>query len=187
MREVPPRGVEEAAEERRPHHRELLGERVGDPHGAAARIVRVEAQEVEHLGRDEAPGDRLVEAHVAHRVLEPAAERLAAAEPAALAVSGQGPRQLVEAVEAPDLLDQVDLARDVEVALGRDLGAEVVAFAHDSEAEPRQVLLRLGGVDRDAEDRLGPLGAERDHVRRGRLGRLVDRARARAWRPSSRR
>ena len=72
-------------------------------------------------GVDEAPGDRLVEAGVAQQVLDPAEEHLVALEPAdGTAAPGQGRREvLVEAVDARDLLDQVDLAGDVEVAVGR--------------------------------------------------------------------
>ena len=73
---------------------------------------------------------------------------------------GQGGRQvLVEAVDPPHLLDQVDLAGDVVVAVGRDLDLEVVAGRLDPEAEPLQVGDLVGLLDRHAEQALDPRAA----------------------------
>ena len=71
----------------------------------------------------EAPADDLVEAEIAHRVLGATAQALLAAQaPDRAGGVGQSGRQvLVEAVDSPHLLDQVDLAGDVVVAVGRDL------------------------------------------------------------------
>ena len=85
----------------------------------APRIVGGEPQP-RQLPDVEAPGDDLVEAEVAHHVLRAPPQRCSGLSPPTLAVLGQGPRELIEAVEAPDLLDQVDLAADVVVAVERD-------------------------------------------------------------------
>ena len=86
-----------------------------------ARIVRGDPQPLGLARVGEAPADDLVEAEVAQRVLGAAPQPLLAAQAADPASDrGQGARQvLVEAVDPADLLDQVDLAGDVVVAVGR--------------------------------------------------------------------
>ncbi len=115
--------VEQRAEQRRPHPRLVFGERVGEQHRIGARIALGDPQPAGLAGAGEAPADDLVEAEAAQPVLGPAPQLLFAAEAAdPLRHRRQRRRQvLVEAVDAPDLLDQVDLADDVVVALGRDL------------------------------------------------------------------
>ena len=67
---------------------------------------------------------------------------------------------LVEAVDAADLLDQVDLAGDVVVAVGRHGDLEVLAVGLDPEAEPLQVGDLVGLRDRHPEQALDPLAAQ---------------------------
>ena len=71
-------------------------------------------------GVGEAPADDLVQAAADQRVLGRAAHALGVREPAGgAAAGGQRRGQPLEAVDARDLLDQVDLARDVVAAQRR--------------------------------------------------------------------
>ncbi len=71
-------------------------------------------QPVEQLGIGEAPADDLVQPAADHRILGGAAHALGVGELAGgAAARGEGRRQALEPVDARDLLDQVDLARDV--------------------------------------------------------------------------
>ncbi len=113
---------------------------------------------------DEAPGDRLVEAGVPQQVLDPADQDLMAPEAAdRAAAAGKGGRQvLVEPVDAGDLLDQVDLAGDVEMPVGRHGDGEraAVGTGMDGEAESIEVLGGALGLDLHAEQGVdcGPAG-----------------------------
>ena len=104
---------------------------------------------------DEAPGDRLVEAGVPQQVLDPADQDLMSPEAAdRAAAAGKGGRQvLVEPVDAGDLLDQVDLAGDVEMPVGRHGDGEraAVGTGMDGEAESIEVLGGALGLDLHAE------------------------------------
>ena len=83
----------------------------------------------------------------------------------------------VESVDASDLLDQVDLAGDVVVAVGRHRDLEIVASGLGGEAEPLQVGDLVGLGDRHAEQSLDPLAAQGQLPRPGDLGGDVDRPR----------
>ena len=100
----------------------------------------------------EAPADDLVEAEVPHHVLGAAAQALLAAEAAELAGGRQGRGQvLVEAVDAADLLDQVDLAGDVVMAVGRHGDLQVRATGLHFESEPLEIGRLIGLGDLHAE------------------------------------
>jgi hypothetical protein len=58
-------GVEQAAEQCGAHHGLLLREGVEDGDRGPARVVSAKPQPVRQAGRNEAPGDHLVEAEVA--------------------------------------------------------------------------------------------------------------------------
>ncbi len=171
--------VEQRAEQERPHRRLLLGERVGEQDGVGARVVRGDPQPPGLARVGEAPADDLVEAEAAQGVLGPPAQPLLAAEAAdPLPRRGQRRRQvLVESVDPADLLDQVDLAGDVVVAVGRDLHLEVLAVDLDAEAEPLQVGGLVGLRDRHPQQALDPGRPQADPRRRRDLGGDVDRPR----------
>ena len=91
---------------------------------------------------------------------------------------GQRRRQvLVDAVDPGHLLDQVDLAGDVVVAVGRDLDLEVIAVGRDPEAEPLQVGGLVGLGDRHPQQALDPGRPQVYPPRLGDLGGDVDRPR----------
>ena len=131
----------EALDEGRPQDRVVRGER----HGESQRVrVRV--------ARDEAPCVGLAEATARHDVLRHPPQALILREAAEhRAPRGQRERDVVEP-EACDLLDEVDLARHVAGAPGRDGHAPVVAFTGDLEAEPLEDAPLLGGVDLEPDD-----------------------------------
>ena len=141
-------------------------------------VALLHPQAVGQIRGHEAPGDDLVEAQVPHHVLGAAAQELLPGEDAhAVSMLGKGPRQPVEAVEAPDLLDQVGLAGDVVVAVDGHRSAEVV-LAHrlDLELEALEVILGLGALDVDPEQAVEARAVEGDHVWSRDLRGLVDRA-----------
>ena len=130
---------------------------------------------------------RLVQPAVAQRVLEPAPEPLLLGERAhGRAARRQRGRQLVEAVDAGHLLDQVDLALDVAA---RARAAPPSPPPARLEPEPGEDLLDLAGVDPLAQQALHPVEAQRNHdVARPAPGtRRACRARAgrRRARPSA--
>src|SRR4051794_30787332 len=94
------------------------------------------------------PGDDLVESKPRHRVLGPPPQHLLATEAAPpLAGRRQGARQLIEAMEPADLLDQVGLARNVVMAVDRDGDLEdVLAGILHTELEALEVGARLGSL-----------------------------------------
>ena len=144
-----------------------------------ARVVGGDPQPPGLAGVGEAPADDLVEAEVAHRVLGPAPQPLRAGQPADLAHRGrQGRGQvLVEAVDPADLLDQVDLAGDVAVAVGRDLDQELAVGGVDAEPEPLEVGDLVGLLDLHPEQLADSLLAQADVVVGRDLGGDVDRPR----------
>ena len=88
-----------------------------------------QAQPVEQAGVGEAPADDLVQAAADERVLGRAAHPLGVAQqPHGAAARGQRGRQLLQAVDPRDLLDQVDLARDVHASQRRHRHVEAVAL-----------------------------------------------------------
>ncbi len=86
---------------------------------------------------------------------------------------GQGRLQVRE---PGDLLDQVDLAGDVRVALRGDRGRDLVAVALDPEAEPLEAGRAGVAVDGEADDPLHPRHAQAHDTRLGLPRPLVDRA-----------
>jgi hypothetical protein len=114
--------VEQRAEDQRPHHRMLGGQRVRDPDRLRPEVLLCDSQSAGHPGIGEAESDDHVEAEVSHHVFGPPAQRLLAGETPGLPACGRQGRLQVGcvAVEAADLLDQVDLAGDVVVAMDRD-------------------------------------------------------------------
>ena len=171
---------EQPADQVGAHHRLVGRQGVVHPNGFGV----VEPLDPAPVGIDEAPRDRLVEPGVAQQVLEPPQQPLVALQPPDRAArTGQGRRQmLVEAVDPCDLLDQVDLARDVEMPIrGNPDGdlARVRGSRPDLEAEAAQIAAGELGGDAHAEQRVaaaGPQGQlERVHPRSVRVG--VDHAR----------
>ena len=114
-RAVAAQRVEQRAEQRRAHHRLVLGHRVLERDD-----VVLQAEPGEHRGAGEAPADRLGEARADQRVLRPAADPLLGLEPADRAAArGQRRREPVQPPDPRDLLDQVRLAGHVVAAPGR--------------------------------------------------------------------
>jgi hypothetical protein len=139
----------------------VAGERVGDGDRPRELIAVGDPQPFRHLRVGEADGHDGVEADVADHVLGAAAQRLLAGEAAGAADPLRQPaRDVVRVtVDAADLLDQVDLAGDVVIAVRRDLGLEVLSLGGDGELQPAQVLLAVLTRDRHAEQALDPLAA----------------------------
>ena len=121
--------VEERPEQRRAKLRVLERQRVGDPDRRPPDVAGLESQPPGQLRVHEAQGDDRVEAEIPHDVLGAPAQRLLARQaPRRRPVPGQGRGQMrVVAVDPPHLLDQVGLARDVVVAVRRDLGRSALA------------------------------------------------------------
>ena len=86
-----------------------------------------EAQPVEQGRVGEAPADDLIQAPPDHRVLGSPADPLGVAQHARCAAARrEGRGQAIDAIDARDLLDQVDLARDVLAPQGRHGDLEAV-------------------------------------------------------------
>jgi hypothetical protein len=79
-------------------------------------------------------------------------------------------------MDSPDLLDQVDLAGDVVVAVEGDGRLQGFPPARDLEVEALQVLRAELGLDRHAQQGLGAVGAQLEPVRLRDVRGLVDRA-----------
>ena len=91
---------------------------------------------------------------------------------------GKRARKAVEPVQAADLLDQVDLAGDVVVAVhGHGRPQIALALRLDLELEPLEAGSRLRRLDLDAEQRVEPRPVQRDHVPRRDLRGGVERPR----------
>ena len=139
-------------------------------------------------GLGEAPADDLVQAAADHRVLGGAAHALGVGEPPRRAAArGQRRGQPLEAVDARDLLDQVDLARDVVAAQRRHGDLQAVRAARPGEVQRAQDLGLALARDRHAEDRPHARLAQADRLRRRRRRRRRRRSsRARASRRRAR-
>ena len=157
---------QQRAEQRRAHLREVLGERVAQPHRGLD-----EPQLALHLGRLEAPADRLGEARADERVGRAPAQLLLGRQPPAHAVAGDRRRELLQPPQPRDLLDQVDLARDVVAAERRHGHVEVVAAVGDAELEPLEQLGLLAERDLGAEQPRDLLVAQPQRLRRRALRR----------------
>ena len=128
-------------------------------------MVRGEPEPVEQLGVGEAPPDDLVQAAPDQRVLGGAPDPLGVGEPSGGAPSrGERGGQTLEPVDPGDLLDQVDLARDV-------------LAAHGGHAHAQPPLDRLDLEVEHAEDRVDPLLAQEYRLPGGRHPSDVDGAR----------
>src|SRR3954469_22837946 len=99
-------------------------------------VARVEAQPVGDALVGDAPADDLVQTTADERVDGAAAKALLEAQPAGRAAAlGQRRRQLLEAVDPRDLLDEVGLAVDVVAAEVRDGDVEAVGLLGAAELE----------------------------------------------------
>ena len=151
--DVVARGGDEAVQERRAENRVLGGERVGEAQRLRVRIGRGQAERV-----------RLREARADEHVLGKAAQALIGSQLSEHGASHrQRERDLLQAVDPRDLLDEVDLARDVARAPGRH-GHRPVG---DVEAQALQRAALLVGRDLQPDHPVDAVGAERDD---GRLG-----------------
>jgi hypothetical protein len=177
--EAPPGSVEQGAEQRGPHRRLVFGKRIGEANRLGARVLRRDPQPRGLPGIGEAPADDLVEAQVTDLVLGAAAQSLLTGQTPALPGGvRQGGRQvLVESVDPRDLLDQVSLPGDVEVAVGRRAHLEVPVPPFDPETETLQIAGLVGLVDLHPEQAADPLRSQADRVRGRWLGGDIDRAR----------
>ncbi len=140
-------------------------------------MVGSQQQPVEQRGLGEAPADDLVQAAPDERVLGIATHALGVREAArGAATGGQRDGQPLEAVDAGDLLDQVDLARDV-LAPDRRWGRRKALVGLGGVEVERVQDLRLPGTRNiDAEDRAHARLAQADRGRRRALAADVDRS-----------
>ena len=161
-RDVVARGVEQRREERGAHDRVVLAHRVLEGHEAPARVVGGQAQPIGEPGLGEAPAHDLIHPAAHERVDRAAAQALLDAQaPGAAAALGQRGRQLLEAVHAGDLLDEVGLARDVVAPEGGHQHVEAAGRLLGLEAQRAQDLGLARARDRDAR------GAPRRDARAG--------------------
>ena len=144
--EVAAGGFDEARDEARAERGQLDRDRLGEL--PRRLVVGAQARRVD-LGEAE-PGER---------VLDAAAELLVAGEQAVhLAARGERERDVLEP-EAGDLLDHVHLAGDVACPPGRDDDLAALSPVEAEVVEDRVLALGRG---RDADQRVGALGAEGD-------------------------
>ncbi len=108
LADVVPYDLQQALDQRRAHRRGVLGQRVGEHDGVAARVDAVEV-----VGPDEGPRDRLVQAEGPHRLPDVAIGTLGGREATGDPGQRQGRRDAVVAVQAGDLLGDVGGAADV--------------------------------------------------------------------------
>ena len=170
--------VQQRAKQRGPQLRLLRGHRVGERQ-RAARAGLEQPQLVRELRACEAPADDLVQPLRGERVLGVAPQPLHRRQPPDGAVTGgQRRRQVLEAIEPRDLLDQVGLARDVIATEVGDGHIEPVGGVDGREGERLQQLLGALARDRDAEQALDARVAQADRggLRPGPAD--IDRARA---------
>ena len=176
VRDVVASGIEQRAEQRGPQHRLCLRQRVLEVHHAPHLVLARQAQAVCERGVGEAPAGYLVQSAARERILRRAAHALVMGESAGRpATRGQRRGQAVHAVNACDLLDEVDLARDVVAPqrghgdaqpLGLGLRLEV------QRAEDRGLALARDG---HAENPAHACLAQQERARRCRCPGEVDR------------
>ena len=175
--DVVARGVEQRAQERGAHHRVVLAHRVLEGHEAPARVVGRQAQPVGQPGVGEAPAHDLVQAAADERVDGAAAQALPDGQPPrAAAALGQRGRQLLEAVDARDLLDEVGLASDVVAPEGGHEHVEAARRLLDAEAQRAQDLGLARARDRAPEELLDAVLAQADDDAGRAVAADVDRA-----------
>ena len=132
---------EQTRQQRGAHHVELAGDRIEHPQGPGIGIDRGF-----RCGRHEAERDDLLPVEIGQRVPERrAGTRRLRRRQHVLDVRGRRGRYRVVAVHARGLLDEVLLDREIE-AKRRRRHHEVVAFAHEGEAQARE-----RGGDRSAD------------------------------------
>ncbi len=152
---VVPRSVDETEDERGAQRRGLARHRFGQAQLA--------------LG-DEGRRVRLGEAAADEHFLDDSSQPLPAREAAEGRVAlGQRERDLFH-LEPRDLLDEVDLARDIAGAPGRNPEAAVRAL----EADLREDGRLLGRCDVESDHRVGAFGPELDHRALGQRSLHVD-------------
>ena len=176
--EVAPGDVEQRAEQRRPHHRLILGERVGD-RARRRRAGRRRGSAAARTGPASVKLQPTISSKPRSRIASSARRRsrCGRVSPPTWPIAGrQGRWQvLVEAVDPADLLDQVDLAGDVAVAVGRDLDQELAVGGVDVEPEPLEVGDLVGLLHLHPEQLPDPLLAQADVMVGRDLGGDVDR------------
>ena len=111
------RRVEQAGQQRGPQLGFVLGDRVHQPDGPAARRVRGQPQHVVHRRRDERERQHLDVAGRGHRLGHRAVELLAAGQPPARRGGRQDRGQVLVPGEADDLLDEI--GRDLQIGSPR--------------------------------------------------------------------
>ena len=178
--QVVPGRVQKSREDERSHRGPLRAHGVLELDEIPARVVGRQPQPVGHARVPERDRRGLRKPRPAQDVDHQPPQHLVVAEPAAAGVAA---RQLcghaLDARDPHDLLDQVDLARGVGRAPGRNDPPAVVGLV----AEPCQRPLDLLVGVLDADQGLQPLPAQPDHRLLGQRAVQVDRARARAGRP----
>ena len=158
------RGGNEAVQERRAENRVLGGERIGE---AERLLVRVGRGQAERVGLREARADE--------HVLDQAAQPLVGGEGAEHRAShGQRERDLLQAVDARHLLDEVDLPGDVDA---RQVGTVTLQSELTSNPSRSRAPRCSSGGDLQPDHAVDPVGAERDDLRVGELALRVDVAR----------
>jgi hypothetical protein len=154
-RGVVARRVQQGDDQRRAHDAAVGAHRVVDDDEAPPRIVGAQAQAVGDPGLGEAPARDLVHPAPDERVDGAPAQPLLDAEaPGHAAALGQRVRQLLEAVDAGDLLDEVGLAVDVVAAEVRHGDVEAAGGVGHPELKRAQDLGLARARDGAAEDRL---------------------------------
>ncbi len=105
--DVAPQRGEQRRQQRGPHQRLLLRQRVGQPHRLPARVVAGQPEHVGHPGRDERVGEHLDVPGLGQRPADRAPAALRRGQPVAGRRDRQHAGHLVVPVEPDHLLDQV--------------------------------------------------------------------------------
>ncbi len=172
------RRAQQIADDRRPHRVEIGADRIGEQDRAA--IPREEQWRI--LGAHERPGDRLEHAARRERATrEPRAALLRRDRLMRQAARRHADRRdLVVAVDAQDLLDEIGLAFRIHAPGRNRHGPAFAGIVRRLVAERAEDALRLGGRHREAAQRLEALRPERHaalpfrhRARRDDLARLA--------------
>ena len=167
----------EARHEQRPHRGVLGRERVREQHRRAARIVLRQSQPIAQVGGHEAHRLHLGGTRAEQRLVQAAPKELARAEAACTCSGRQRRRDVLEAVHACDLLDDVDLAGDIERSPARGPHVQLVAASLHLEAKAPEDRRRLPCFDVDAGHREHATRPQHDPLGVRNLAANVDRLR----------